>query len=166
MKLETLEYISPKEWEYLTQWRETVFPIEGKEIQWSPSTHHVIARDNDQKPVGHIGYGHFVVQSGSYSFSIIGVGGVVVRPEYQGQGVPKRLFEQLHKNTPSSDCLRLYTLFCPARLECYYKKHGYQKYTGLVKILQMNQLVTTDFSFMFRGDTIFGSELNLTSNPW
>ena len=147
------------------EWSEQVFPLEGKNYSWSEPSHHITAYSSG-KPVAHLGFGSYPVKSGKLAMQLIGVGGVVVRPEMQGRRIPRRLFEALH-STPLLDARdTLCTLFCPLRLESYYAGLGYRKYTGEVFIPGPEGSRLFDFSFMMRGDDEFSSSITLTTDPW
>lgn len=166
MKIIIQKGIEKSEEDYLERWGEQVFPIEGRNYTWSPASHHVIARDGTT-PVGHIGFGEFNIQTGGNSLTVIGVGGVVVRPEYQGKNIPAKMFKALHEAIALSAHTRLFTLFCPKRLVTYYNKHGYTLYEGKVMFMQNKQLVpSAQFCFMHYGSNVLGSFVHLTTEPW
>lgn len=166
MNVEILEQLSQKDSDDLFRWREQVFPIEGKGIEWSKLSRHVVCRNDEGMAVGHIGFGEFAIISANKEIAVIGVGGVVIRPEYQGKGIPAGMFEMLHRELSGPGNPKLFTLFCPKRLEGYYVRHGYKVYEGTVKVIQKKELVPVDLSFMFRGSFDFGPYINLTSEPW
>lgn len=166
MRIEILEALNQKDSDDLFGWRERVFPVEGKEIEWRKPSRHIVARDDEGMAIGHVGFGKFPVISSGKEISVIGVGGVVVRPEHQSQRIPARLFEVLHGGASGFEEIKCFTLFCPHRLESYYEKHGYRNYDGLVEVVQREKLVTVDLSFMFRGNCDFGKSIVLTGEPW
>lgn len=165
MDLQLSETINAAEKVHLMEWSDQVFPVEGRKYTWSEPSHHIIAYAAG-KPVAHLGFGRYEIVNGDRRTQLIGVGGVVVRPEWQGNGIPQRLFEVLH-STPELDTRNsVCTLFCPTRLETYYKKHGYQKYGGVVHIPNGEQPKVFDFSFMYRGEAEFSPSISLVTNPW
>ena len=167
MKIAITESLNSFEHDYLMGWKESVFPIEGQSICWSSLSHHILARENN-KPIAHIGFGEFTIQTQSESYKVIGVGGVVVRPEFQGKNIPSLLFKKLHESQIALNYSNLFALFCPARLVPYYTKHGYSLYRGPVSFMQDDGLRKSSFNFMIRGLKIKNQDLNLTvpTKPW
>ena len=173
MYIELTETLSEQDNNNLFHWHEQVFPIEGKGISWSKSTHSIVCRDENGSAIGHIGYRNDLIVSAGQEIPVIGVGSVVVRPEYQGQGIPFNMFDVLHKQCFSSDQAMsahsdspVFSLFCPERLESYYAQHGYKTFTGNVNVMQKGTLVTIDFSFMLRGLCQLGESIDLVGEPW
>lgn len=166
MKLETKKGVTADEWRHLTRWREQVFPSEGHAKEWSSPSWHVIAYARDKNPVGHIGFDGFTILVDSVEQLIIGVGGVVVRPEYQGQGIPALLFRQLHEKAVRQIDTETFALFCPDRLVSYYERHGYRLHHGEVRFLQWGEEVTSIFKFMHRGNIAPECSVELTTAPW
>lgn len=170
MNIEICAELSEKDSDDLFHWRERVFPVEGKGIEWSRPSRHIVCRSDAGIAIGHIGFGEYTLISAGRRILVIGVGGVVVRPEHQGKGIPAVMFDTLHRELSAPVSVPgdpvCFTLFCPRRLESYYAKHGYQVYAGPVEVIQKNEPVTVDFSFMFRGDCNFGETIVLTCEPW
>ncbi len=151
--------------EYLENWGEQVFPEEGKAFTWTEPSHHVIAWVSN-KPVGHIGFGQYSIKSQGGLLPVVGVGGVVVRPEFQGMKIPQDMFAVLHRSNILNASKLPFTLFCPKRLVAYYKKHGYFLHEEQVPFIQNNKLTTSAFCFMSRGDLMGFKGLALTTEPW
>lgn len=166
MKIETNKGISKDEWAYLTQWKERVFPDEGRGKEWSQVSWHTIAYAGDGSPVGHIGFDGFNVHVNSTKHLVVGIGGVVVRPEYQGQGIPTLLFQEVHDQGEHIIGSSLFALFCPDRLVPYYEKHGYKLHSNGVQFLQYGKRVVSTFNFMFRGGTVEEGVIELQTAPW
>ena len=141
------------------------FPIEGKEYQWAKPKRHIVARKNGLA-VGHIGFGRFQL-CGSKDIDVIGVGGVVVRPEFQGQKVPKKMFNALQATTELDADKILKTLFCPHRLIPYYKGHNFEVYPGSVQFFQSGVYTKSEkFTLMFRGELSCSGGIKIPSCPW
>lgn len=166
MRIETKKGISKEEWAYLTQWKERVFPEEGRGKEWSQVSFHTIAYAADGSPIGHIGFDGFNIRVNSDNLLVVGVGGVVVRPEYQGRGIPSLLFREVHEQGEKIIGSNVFNLFCPDRLVHYYKKHGYRLYSGGVQFFQRGRQVASNFNFMFRGGTIERGVIELQTAPW
>jgi hypothetical protein len=166
VRIEILETLAQKDADDLFHWRERVFPVEGKDIEWAKPSRHIVTRNENGMAIGHVGLGRFVVISENREIPVIGVGGVVVRPEYQGRGIPAGMFEVLHRGVPGFKGINCFTLFCPQRLEGYYARYGYRVYDGTVQVVQKEKLVSVDFSFMFRGNCNLGESVTLTGEPW
>ena len=157
--------IEENDFKYLFKWDEQVFPIEGRDFLWSESTHHIIARDHG-KPVGHIGFGKYLVV-GEAEKNVIGVGGVVVRPEYQGQRLPWKMFEVLNSTDTLGARESVKALFCPGRLVSYYESHGYELYVQGFRFMQKEGYTETDkIRFMVRGGLGMSCALSIPSYPW
>lgn len=116
--------------------------------------------------VGHIGFDRFEVIINAVPRSVIGIGGVVVRPEYQGQGVPALLFNEVLHQAPKHLGTDVFTLFCPPRLVSYYEKQSYQRHLGDVYFLQQGEKVLSSFEFMHHGDIATVGEVVLQGGPW
>jgi predicted N-acetyltransferase YhbS len=167
MEIALQKGMDPGVWAHLTDWDEFVFPKEGKGMEWASLRWHVIASDQGQ-PAAHVGFDRFSVGAGGNTVSVVGVGGIVVRPEYQKKGIPARLFEKLHAECPLDVVAETFSLFCPDRLVPYYQKHGYRKIERDVCIRQFGRLTKTSFSFMARGKSlsITGKEITVSGPPW
>lgn len=166
MRIETKKGISEEDWAYLTQWKERVFPEEGRGKEWSQVPWHTIAYTGDGSPVGHIGFGGFEVHVNSVEHLVVGVGGVVVRPEYQRQSIPALLFQEVHEQGERVVGSGVFTLFCPDRLVPYYGKHGYRLHNDGVRFLQHGKRVTSSFNFMFKGGSLKKGVIKLKTPPW
>jgi predicted N-acetyltransferase YhbS len=158
--------ISVEESEQLFGWDERVFPIEGRAYSWAKSKCHIIAKDKGVA-IGHIGFGQFQINAGETEKNVIGVGGVVVRPEYQGKKIPEKMFETLNNTDSLNSRNMIKALFCPRGLIPYYERHGYKEYCHPVSFLQGdNYTATNKFCFMIRGDIGLSCAVSIPSNPW
>ncbi|RUR30628.1 GNAT family N-acetyltransferase [Vreelandella nanhaiensis] len=166
MRVETKKEVLESEWRYLTQWKERVFPEEGRGKEWTPVSWHSIAYSEANDPIGHIGFDSFEVLVDDVPRLVVGIGGVVVRPEYQGKGIPALLFNEAHAQAIKNLGIGVFTLFCPSRLVAYYEKQGYQRYRGAVYFLQQSERVLSTFEFMHYGDLATDGEVLLKSEPW
>lgn len=166
MKIVTKKEVSDEHWAHLTQWRERVFPEEGIGKEWTSTSWHALAYADDNHPAGHIGFDGFTVRVDSAKHLMIGIGGVVVRPEYQGRGIPALLFDEVHHQGKKEFNSEVFALFCPSRLVSYYQRHGYRAHTGSVHILQRGIKTPSSFAFMVRGNIAPDSAIELESAPW
>lgn len=165
LDLELKTALTAAEREQLFEWADRVFPAEGSKYSWSQPTHHVVAYESGN-PVAHLGFGRYEIIDGGHPVAVIGVGGVVVRPECQGKRIPQRLFDFLHRASDLDARDTPCTLFCPARLEPYYAKHGYRIYTGEVYIPGDGGSNLFEFRFMYCGDVEFSPTITLLTDPW
>ncbi len=165
MEIEIELDLSKEDERHLMAWGEQVFPIEGKSLSWSSTPLHVVAR-NKNEPIAHLGFGEFIIQTESDSLKVVGVGGVVVRPEHQRKNIPSALFSVLHSSESALRISHIFTLFCPLRLVTYYEKLGYTLYRGTSSFIQAGSQVKSSFCFMYRGQCNLGSEIVIPSNPW
>lgn len=158
--------MEPSESDHLFKWSDNVFPSEGRHFQWAMPTHHIIAKDLG-RAIAHVGFGKFLVVGGDVEKPVIGVGGVVVRPEYQGRDIPQKMFEILNTTSALNARNRVKTLFCPDRLVSYYVRHGYKKFGHRFKFRQEQVFTETDkLRFMVRGELGFSCDMSIPSHPW
>ena len=168
IEIRLAEKLTQKEIEHLFHWRERVFPVEGKDFSWAKPKWHLLGFSDGNLPVAHLGYADFDIscEDGSVK-KVIGVGGVVVRPEAQGQHIPAQLFNYLHQSSHAKGLSNTFTLFCPSRLEGYYQKQGYVKYEGAFTFLQNQKLTATSkLMLMQQGSLISTNKINIDSEPW
>ncbi|MGH1470393.1 MAG: GNAT family N-acetyltransferase [Cellvibrionaceae bacterium] len=165
MKFSIEDHLSRDDDEKLFNWSDQVFPVEANPYTWADSQKHIIARDNDF-PAAHLGYGFYTIVTEGQKVTTIGVGDIVVRPEYQGQHIPTTLFEMLHGQEELQTKNILFSLFCPQRLVPYYNHFGYSLYPDSVEFLQDDKYVKCiSPQFMTRGPNIFG-HIRIPSEPW
>jgi len=167
LRTQITEEIDESHWRYLTGWRDPVFPIEGRPFEWSPSRWHVLAFAGGELPVAHIGFGIFEILAGQASVKVIGVGGVVVRPEFQGRHLPELLFAEMHHSELALGLAPTFTLFCPHRLAGYYQRHGYSCFNSKVVFPNRGKLTqSSDFCFMWHGEPLADVPVTLQCPPW
>ena len=168
MEITLVEEINQENSDYLFHWKDRVFPVEGKSIEWAKSDWHLLAFNDDRKPSAHLGYGIFEVEIDEKTvINVVGVGGVVVRPECQGKGIPAKIFDFLHHSNHANSLADTFTLFCPKRLESYYKKHGYTKFKGTYTFTQNGNVSSSDdFIFMYHGRSINSDNIHINNEPW
>ncbi len=163
--------LSPESWANLTNWRERVFPEEGVPYAWRSLPLHAIAKTQTNDVVAHIGFGPCLIECAGTTITVIGVGGVVVRPEFQGHGVPAQLFNAVHTyyDTVPAAGTNLepptYALFCPGRLTPYYRKHGYEVLRHSVTVMQQGTITKIPFTVMTYPRALNG-DIHVPSNPW
>ena len=164
--IEIVATLSDADADALFAWDENIFPQEGRAFTWENPTHHIIARV-DGNAVAHVGIGDYVVHSKDASVGVIGVGGVVVRREFQRRGIPRFLFNELATTDVLQASRKPATLFCPERLVPYYEQHAFRRYEDAVSVLQQGQYVDTrPFAFMLRGPAPLSGALQVPSAPW
>ncbi len=168
MRIQRVKELSERDNDLLFHWRERVFPHEGAEFTWSAHEWSLVAYDAEAAPVAHLGYaGYRIELDGDREQDVVGVGGVVVRPEYQGQHIPGLLFERLHGSRHALEISPVFTLFCPLRLESYYQRHGYTSFQGDVSFMQGPvRTRSEDLLFMHRGLVGDSGVLRLQCEPW
>lgn len=168
MQFKVVDSLSDKQSDQLFHWADNVFPEEGRVFKWAKSEWHILAFDEYSNSMAHLGYAGFDVTLDSRKkIRVVGVGGVVVRPEYQGKNIPEKLFSLLHSSVQAKSLSQIFTLFCPERLKNYYKKHGYSKFDGTYTFLQNGETVCTDkFIFMHYGSDLVANTLHVNGEPW
>ncbi len=145
----------------LFQWSDNVFPAEGKRYEWALAQKHIVAW-HGKAPMAHLGIGDYIIK-GVAAHQVIGVGKVVVRPEWQGRDIPRALFTRLHEQYAA----HVHTLFCPDRLVGYYERHGYELYHGDFTVVQGDSWVgMPEFNFMYHGQIDLGSSIRVPGRPW
>jgi len=167
MELKIVENLSDQDFDYLFNWDESIFPIEGQGINWAKPKHRIIAFENDL-PIAHIGFAPFqLILDSEQVIEVVGVGGVLVRPEHQGKNIPNKLFTLLHSCQEAIAISTVFTLFCPERLVKYYQRHGYKRYKGNYTFMQNKETTGTDkFIFMYQGLDINAQDIHINGNPW
>lgn len=166
MKVIIQSDLSANDSDNLFKWGDCVFPKEGLRFAWAKPQCHIVASVNGSA-VGHIGFGRFSVYGGEEKKVVIGVGGVVVRPEFQGQRIPEKMFKLLNTTEVLDSAHLPKTLFCPKRLVPYYARHGYIEYCYPLKFKQDWGLVeSSEFSFMVNGKLGFSCAVSIPSYPW
>lgn len=166
MKFLFEEEITEEDRVSLFGWSDRVFPAEGDKYLWAVPTNRIVARELGIA-VAHLGFASFQLETKNENIKIIGVGGVVVRPEFQGQNIPKTMFSMLHNSNILDSKNSASSLFCPQRLTSYYAKYGYKVFKGSVKFLQKNEYVEAkEFIFMLRGAGELTGAINIPSEPW
>ena len=144
MEIKLIDELTNSQIDHLFHWRERVFPIEGKEFEWAKSKWHLLALRENNEPTAHLGYADFTISLDNQSQAkVVGVGGVVVRPEDQGKNIPAKLFDFLHNSKHARSLSNIFTLFCPERLVSYYQKHSYRAFDGVVTFLQKGTSTNT-----------------------
>lgn len=166
MEIQIEDTLSAGDLVSLFEWRDRVFPAEGRGFSWEKPSHHVVARDQGVA-IAHIGFGAFRIIY-EKEIPVIGVGGVVVRPEHQGKNIPGMLFETLNASTVLDVRRSIVTLFCPVGLSSYYTKHGFETHRHGFEFLQEGNYVETGlFHFMVRGHPgDWEGKISIPSNPW
>lgn len=165
MKAIVKESLTREEENTLFRWKEQVFPIEARDFTWRKPERHIVIYQ-ETAPIAHLGFGIFELEVNDKKMKTIGVGGVVVRPEFQKQYIPTILFGTLHDLDLSLETEAVYSLFCPQRLTNYYSHHGYNLISDKVEFLQRGKLVDAGSAkFMVRG-AIPKGDVKIMSEPW
>ena len=165
VKVEISQELADTDWDRLTGWREHVFPEEGIGTEWIGSQQHVVG-GVDGSIVAHLGFGVYPLILDSRQSSCIGVGGVVVLPEFQGQHLPNRLFAELRAWREREFAELPLTLFCPARLVNYYNRHGFREVTLPVSYDQSGRSVPSALPFMSDRPLGAVARIELPTCPW
>lgn len=166
MRIVAQQGIEDAPWKHLVGWSERVFPIEGEGKEWSQVGWHLLAFDHDDMPVAHIGYDRFTIMVNDKPLVVLGIGGVVVRPEYQGRGIPGLLFNELHSRVGPDVGVGVYILFCPQRLVPYYQKQGYSQHKSGVTFPQFGTEVESIFELLYRSPMPLNGAIKLLTPPW
>ena len=157
--------ITENDWKRLTTWREDVFSPEGKGTDWIGGKRHIIASSSDAA-IGHIGFDVYRLHIDGQETECIGVGAVVVIPEYQGISLPARMFACLRKLRDEKHPGLPLALFCPKSLVSYYNRHSFDECFKEVWYTQKGEFVLSKFSFMIDRAIDVKSRIEITTNPW
>ena len=149
----------------LTTWREHVFSPEGLGTDWIGGDIHILASSGGGT-VGHIGFDVYTLIMDGAESKCIGVGAVVVIPAYQGQHVPKRMFNALREWRDEQHPGIPLALFCPDSLVSYYRKHDFTATAGEVFYQQKGDYQRSKFAFMTDQPVDDKSRIYIPSNPW
>lgn len=167
MQIKIVEALSKEHWDFLTDNNAYAFPEEGHHMQWQDSQWHVVALDEQQKPIANVGFVGVNVRLGKQSFHLVGVGGVIVKPAYRGQHLPRKLFKTLHQSSLALSISQTFALFCPFRLESYYASLGYQTLKVPVEFKQNGEKTQSrSFAFMQYGELLPEHPVSIDALPW
>lgn len=167
MQIQVLDYLSPQQWDYLTDNNDLAFPEEGHDMQWDDSNWFVVALNKDNLPISNIGFNGFNLEIYQQRFHVVGVGGVITKQAYRGQGLVPTLFETLHSSEVALGISTTFALFCPLRLVSYYQRAGYKVHNHPVTFRQDNKMSSsTDFAFMLYGDALPEGPVIINGLPW
>ena len=159
------ETMTEEDWRVLTTWREHVFPPEGRGTDWSEGKLHILA-SSEGAAVGHIGFDSYTLVIEGEKRTCIGVGAVVVVPEYQGRHLPKRMFSELRAWRDEKFPDVPLALFCIDSLAGYYTKHDFMECTNAVYYLQQGTYQQSGFIFMTDRPVGTDDRIDIPSNPW
>ena len=157
--------ITENDWKRLTTWREYVFSPEGKGTDWIGGKMHIIASSSDAA-IGHIGFDVYRLIIDGQETECIGVGAVVVIPEFQGMSLPARMFACLRDLRDEKHPGLPLALFCPKSLVSYYHRHRFDECFKEVWYTQKGEFVLSKFSFMMDGAIDVKSRIEIPTNPW
>jgi GNAT superfamily N-acetyltransferase len=157
--------MTDEDWRRLTTWREHVFSPEGLGTDWVGGKMHILASAFG-KAVGHIGFDVYTLIIDGEEHKCIGVGAVVVIPEYQGQHLPARMFERLREWRDENHSDIPLALFCPASLVSYYRRHNFTECMQDVFYLQKSDYHESKFKFMTDRPIHAKDSIYIPSNPW
>jgi predicted N-acetyltransferase YhbS len=164
-KIQITSQMTDEDWRRLTTWREHVFSPEGMGTDWVGGKMHILAASGGEA-IGHIGFDIYTLIINGEESPCIGVGAVVVIPEYQGRHVPARMFEALRKWRNERFADHPLALFCPGFLAGYYKRHNFIAYAGDVFYIQKGSYHRSKFEFMTDRPVCSGDGIYIPSNPW
>ncbi|MEX0289399.1 MAG: hypothetical protein AB3N14_09840 [Flavobacteriaceae bacterium] len=165
IELRIADSLSGEDWRSLTTWREHVFSPEGIGTDWVGGNLHIRA-SSDGVAIGHIGFGTFTLIIDKVETPCIGVGGVVVVPEYQGQRLPMRMFELLREWRDQKDSNLPLVLCCPKNLLKYYHYHNFKQIVNDVYYLQRGSYEKSKFEWMSDKPLSVKESIYIPSNPW
>ena len=165
IEVQVTEKMTDDDWRRLTTWREHVFSPEGLGTDWIEGNMHILASSGG-KAVGHIGFDIYTLVIDGKESKCIGVGAVVVIPDFQGQHVPLRMFDKLREWRSKDHSEIPLALFCPKSLVSYYKKHNFTEFTKDVFYTQKENCQKSKFEFMTDKPMNIAESIYIPSNPW
>ena len=165
IEIQLTETMTEEDWRVLTTWREHVFPTEGLGTDWVGGKMHLLASSGRQT-VGHIGFDIYPLIIDGEERKCIGVGAVVVIPDFQGQHIPLRMFDTLRKWRDKKHAGIPLALFCTKSLSGYYKNHHFTTCKSEVFYLQKDSYQKSRFEFMTDQSMDDEGRIYIPSNPW
>lgn len=165
IRIEITDKLSGEDWRVLTTWREHVFSPEGIGMDWTGGELHIRASSGGNA-IGHIGFDIYNLIVEGEKFQCVGVGAVVVVPEYQGQRLPMRMFDKLREWRDGKDANLPLVLCCPQYLVKYYKHHGFTEIRDPVFYLQNGIYEPSKFEWMADKPVGGKGSIHIPSNPW
>lgn len=165
IKIEITDNLSGEDWRVLTTWREHVFSPEGIGTDWVGGELHIRA-SSEGNVIGHVGFDTYTLIIDGEETRCIGIGAVVVVPEFQGRRLPARMFEKLRDWRDGKDPNLPLVLCCPKFLVNYYKNHGFTEIRSEVYYLQKGDYQKSKFEWMADRRISEKGSVHIPSNPW
>lgn len=165
LEIQVTEKITADDWRALTTWREHVFPPEGVGTDWIGGKMHILASSGRQA-IAHIGFDIYTLIIDGKESEFIGVGAVVVIPDFQGQHLPMRMFDALREWRDEKHAGTPLALFCTKALSGYYKNHNFKACVNEVFYLQKDSYQKSKFEFMTDQSMDDKGHIYIPSNPW
>jgi predicted GNAT family N-acyltransferase len=161
--------LTSREVDRLFRWREHVFSPLAPGIEMSALAHHYVMLDDDEA-VAHAQCEVRVLERQGMRRPILGIGAVVVRPEYQGKKLGHEILAHLHGLLGSSFDAQAAWLFCAPELLRYYELAGYRRVKSPVYFEQSTGLDLCPWVSMIyeKPSGLFedNGEIIIRSKPW
>ncbi len=169
MKIVHKSRLTEKESDRLFRWREHVFSPIDPGIEMNALAHHYVMLDDDEA-IAHAQCDVRILERHGQRRPILGVGAVVVRPEYQGRKLGHKLLAHLHGLLGSRFDAEAAWLFCLPELGDYYALCGYREVKSPVYFEQSTGLALCPWSSMIyvtpHGRFEDDGEIIIRSKPW
>jgi len=161
--------LTPVESERLFHWREHVFDPVDPGIEFSHLAHHYLAVD-DGRVAAHAACDLKRIRQHEVEIPVVGIGSVVVHPEYQGRKLAQTVLRHIHGRMESEHPADIAWLFCMPSMEKYYVTCGYRTIMAPVRYEQSTGLVGCPWVSMAYEKTgaLVKNEgvITILSTPW
>jgi predicted N-acetyltransferase YhbS len=125
------------------------FEVGELTLEFRPKDRHVALRDADGTLVASAGWVIAKVQVGAERFSVVGLGGVIVRAKFRGRGLAREVVEAAIAAAPASES-PFVLLFCRPDRAGLYERLGFAHVEGRVLVEQPGGHVAVPFRTMWR----------------
>ncbi|MCW8195609.1 GNAT family N-acetyltransferase [Proteobacteria bacterium 005FR1] len=133
--------LSESEKDKLLGWGKDIFNTEAFELTWRPKSEQLVLYDGDE-PVSTCGLLRQHAELCTASLDVGGIGGVVTRPGFRGQGHAGRLLAEALRIFREEWQLDAGMLFCREALVAFYRERDWQRLEVPVRILQPSGTIT------------------------
>ena len=147
VEIRLAEALTDGERQALFGWGENIFGIEDADYRWRPKSFHFITEEGG-RALSHVGVLKTTVRAGGVEVTVGGVGGVVTRPEAQGQQYVHAAMRQAAYFICKELGAEFGMLFCLPRLAPFYARQGWRMVEDEVEIEQPSGKVVWPFHVM------------------
>ncbi len=160
--------LSEEQDKYLMRWAPDVFGGGHIDVVWAAKDHHLFVWEEDQL-VGHLGV---LVREASVAGEEVrlgGIGGVVIRPEWQGRGFATAAMGYLAGYLRNELTVQFGFIFVHQHRWSFYERLGWERISNTVHIEQRGEKIISPVSCMILpcADRPWPSgDVDLNGNAW